>query len=89
MCLHNNMRRIIEHIKDTREPHERRLLALQVSGVLTAALFAVWLGTLGIRLSSQTQVAQSPEQSLTAAAAASAQNKGATLEVSTTSVYSY
>lgn len=82
------MRRYFEHIKETREPHERRAHAMQVAGVLTAALFAVWLGTLGWRLSQSEEVAQSPESSLTAAAAASTNNKGAALEVSTTSVFS-
>lgn len=82
------MKRYIEHIKNTRTTHERRQRALQVAGVLTAALFVVWIGTLGVRLSSQDAIAESPDSSLTAAAAASTQNKGAQLEVSTTSVYS-
>ena len=81
------MKRYIEHIKKTHTTHERRQHAMRVAGTLTAALFAVWLGTLGMRLASQSEVAQSPEQSLTAAAAASTQNKGAQLQVSTTSVF--
>jgi len=81
------MRRYIEHIKNTREPHERRQHAMQVAGIATAALFAVWIGTLGVRLTSQEEIAQSPDTSLTASAAASQVNKGAQLEVSTTSIY--
>ncbi len=82
------MKRYIEHIKNTRTTHERRQHAVQIAGVLTGALFAVWLGTLGMRLAGQTEVAQSPDTSLTAAAAASTENKGPQLEVSTTSVFS-
>ncbi len=81
------MRRYLEHIRTTREPHERRAHAVQVAGVLTAALFAIWLGTLGTRLATQEEIAASPDTSLTAAAAASTENKGPRLEVSTTSVF--
>ncbi len=89
------MRRYIEHIKDTREPHERRQHALQVAGVVTAAVFVVWMGTLGVRFATPTIANEDgtqtvdPDSSLTAAAAASKANKGAYLEVSTSSVYSY
>lgn len=83
------MRRYIEHMRETREPHERRQHAMRVAGVMTGALFAVWLGTLGARLAQESEVAQSPDTSLTAAAAASEANKGAQLEVSTTSIYNY
>jgi hypothetical protein len=81
------MKNYIEHIKNTRTTHQRRQHALQVAGGVTAALFLVWIGTLGMRLASQDAVAQSPDTSLTAAAAASTQNKGAQLQVSTTSVF--
>lgn len=81
------IKRYIAHIKETRDPHERRQHAMQVAGVLTAALFAVWVGTLGVRLSSPAVIAEDIESSLTAAAAASTENKGARLEVSTTSIY--
>lgn len=92
------MKRYINHIKETREPHERRQHALQISGVAIAAVFVVWMGTLGVRFAAPLTVATSdgvevvnPEAdtSLQAAAAASKNNKGAHLEVSTTSVYSY
>jgi hypothetical protein len=81
------MKRYIEHIKNTRTTHERRQHAMQVSGLITGTLFAVWLGTLGYRLTAQTTLAESPDTSLTAAAAASTENKGPQLEVSTTSVF--
>ncbi len=81
------MKRYLDHIKNTHTTHERRQHAMRISGVVTAALFAVWLGTLGYRLTTQTEVAQSPDTSLTAAAAESTQNKGAQLQVSTTSVF--
>lgn len=95
------MRRYIEHIKQTRAPHERRTHAMQVAGVLTAAVFAVWLGTLSLRLGSGDAVAQddgsstligsapdAAQTSLSASAAQSSQDGKARLEVSTTSVYS-
>ena len=84
------MRRYIEHIKNTRAPHERRQYAAQVAGMLTAAVFAVWVGTLGVRLASQGAVAEEQDAlPLTAAAAASQALPGTPqLEVSTTSVYS-
>ncbi len=81
------MRRYIEHIKNTHTTHERRQHAMRVSGGITLALFAVWLGTLGIRLTSQTEVAQSPDTSLTASAAAAVQSNEPQLQVSTTSVF--
>ena len=83
------MRRYITHLKDNHTTHERRQYAMRAAGGVTLALFAVWLGTLGLRFGEQTDVAQSPDTStsLTAAAAASTQNKGAQLEVSTTSVF--
>lgn len=82
------MKRYLNHIKDTHTPHERRQRAVQVAGVLTAVLSTVWLGTLGYRLTNQDTVAQSPDTSLTASAAAAVQDMKAQLQVSTTSVYS-
>lgn len=82
------MKRYIDYIKNTRSTHQRRQHALQVAGGITAALFVVWIGTLGMRIASQDVAAESADTSLTAAAAASTQNKGAQLEVSTTSVFS-
>lgn len=80
------MRRYIEHIKETREPHQRRQHAVQVAGLLTGAMFAVWLGTLGYRLTAQTELTTSPETSLTASAAMAAPDNAPHLQVSTTSV---
>ncbi len=81
------MRHYINHIKNTHTPHERRQHALRVSGAITLSVFALWLGTLGMRLAAQSEVAQSPDQSLTAAAAASVENKDPQLQVSATSVF--
>ncbi len=97
------MRKYIEHIKNTRTPHERRMHALQVAGVVTALVFVVWIGTLGIRLAPQAPAvasddsnqtansdlpAQAGQTSLTATALQAQANRAAHLEVSTTSVYS-
>ncbi len=67
---------------------------MQVAGAATVAVFALWLGTLGVRLAGPSVVATengtqtiNTEQSLPAAAAASRQDNAAHLEVSTTSVY--
>ena len=81
------MRRYIEHIRETRAPHERRGHAVQVSGIITAAIFAVWVGTLGLRLASSEDMAQAPDSSLSAAAAAAQGASGPHLEVATTSTY--
>jgi hypothetical protein len=84
----NTVRRFIEHIKDTRAPHERRLHAMQISGVITAALFVVWAGTLGLRLASPGG-GQSADTTLSASAAAAAGGQTAAhLEVATSSAYS-
>jgi len=82
------MKRYIEHLKNTRTTHQRRQHAVQVAGALTAALFAVWLGTLGVRLSSPSDVAQTADNTQTASVAAAVQNNsGPQLQVSTTSVF--
>lgn len=92
------MRHYLEHIKNTKEPHERRQHAMRVAGGVTLAVFALWLGTLGFRLagpgaapvaqSDGTQTTNADTSSLPAAAAAARQDNAAHLEVSTTSVYS-
>lgn len=65
------MKKYFDHIK-TKEPHERRQHAMQIAGVVTAMVFAVWITTLGFRLSSggDAQLAEGGENqtSLTAAA---------------------
>lgn len=66
------MKKYFDHIK-TKEPHERRQHAMQIAGGVTAAVFAVWITTLGFRLTSgQTQVADSGAQ--TALTASAVQN---------------
>jgi hypothetical protein len=64
------MKKYFDHIQ-SKEPHERRQHAMQIAGVVTAMVFAVWITTLGFRLSSgNDQVAAdgSNQTSLTAAA---------------------
>lgn len=64
------MKKYFDHI-NSKEPHERRQHAMQIAGVVTAMVFAVWITTLGFRLTSgNAQVAQddSSQTSLTAAA---------------------
>lgn len=43
------MKKYIEHLK-SKPPHQRRQHATQIAGVITAFVFVVWLGTLGVRL---------------------------------------
>ena len=84
------MKRYIQKIKDTHTTHERRQQAMRVSGVLTAALFAVWLGTLGVRLTSQfgTTAESADNAEAQVASVVSAVQKGeARLQVSTTTVF--
>jgi len=65
------MKQYLDHIK-SKEPHERRQHAMQIAGVVTAAVFAVWITTLGFRLGGDSNVAQDETQtSLSASAAAS------------------
>jgi hypothetical protein len=44
------MRRYIEHIQNTHTTHERRQHALQIAGLITAALFISWLAMFGLRM---------------------------------------
>ena len=43
------MKKYIAHVH-AKPPHERRLIALQLAGVLTALVFVVWVTTLSVRL---------------------------------------
>ncbi len=64
------MKKYFDHIQ-TKEPHERRQHAMQIAGVVTAMVFAVWITTLGFRLSAgNAQLAEGTDNqtSLTAAA---------------------
>ena len=61
---------------------------MQAAGALTATLFVVWLGTLGVRLTSPTEVAQTADSAQTASVVSAVQNSGGPrLQVSTTSVF--
>lgn len=79
------MRRYIEHMQ-SKDPHERRVHALRVASVITGGVFAVWLATLGGRLSTDT-IAAEPQSDQAAAVVQAAQSSGPRLEVSTTSVF--
>jgi len=84
------MRRYIQKIKDTHTAHERRQQAMRIAGVLTAMLFAVWLGTLGIRLTAQfgpTAEAVDNAGEQVASVVSAVQNGEAQLQVSTTTVF--
>jgi hypothetical protein len=85
------MKRYIQKIKDTHTTHERRQKAMRISGVLTAMLFAVWLGTLGVRLTAQfgsTAEAADNAETQVASVVSAVQSGEAQLQVSTTSVLS-
>jgi hypothetical protein len=66
------MKQYLDHIK-SKEPHERRQHAMQLAGAVTAAVFLVWITTLGMRLGSDTHVAGQgdAQTSLSASAAQS------------------
>ncbi len=49
------MKKYIEHLH-TKDTHERRAHAMRWAFGVTAALFFVWITTLGVRLSSQAPV---------------------------------
>jgi hypothetical protein len=52
------MNNFVERLKAEKSPHERRQLALQVAGGVTALLFVVWVSTLGVRLAQSGASAQ-------------------------------
>lgn len=84
------MKRYIQHIKDTHTTHERRQQAMRAAGILTLMLFAVWLGTLGVRLTAQfgpTAEAADNAGTQVASVVSAAQNGEAQLQVSTTTVF--
>lgn len=83
------MKRYIEHIKDTHTTHERRQKAMRIAGGLTAMLFAVWLGTLGVRLTSQfgPTADATDTQTQVASVVSAVESSGAQLQVSTTTVF--
>ncbi len=81
------MKKYLQHMQ-TKSPHERRQHATQIAGVCTALVFVVWVTTLGVRMSSTSTVVQNQDGSLQQtqlANAGSAQTRGNTLEVATSS----
>ncbi len=67
------MKKYFDHIK-TKEPHDRRQHAMQIAGVVTAMVFAVWITTLGFRLSSGNAQLAEGENNQTSLTAAAVQN---------------
>ena len=82
------MSKYLEHIR-SKDPHDRRQHAMQLSSGILAIVFLVWITTIGWRFS---QIpAQSPNDSTNqqlANIASGASNGQATLLVATTSQYS-
>ncbi|HVZ76191.1 MAG TPA: hypothetical protein VG934_02910 [Candidatus Paceibacterota bacterium] len=78
------MKAYIEKLQNEKTPHERRQLALQVAGVVTALLFVGWLGTLGVRLSQLSTAPQNTSGSSAAATLIAVQG-----EASSTSDFGY
>lgn len=69
------MKRYFNHIKNTKNTHERRQHALTVAGVLTGMVFMVWVTTLSIRFATtDAELAQIETNSNQQAAAAAAQD---------------
>lgn len=44
------MKKFFGHLQETQTPHERRMTAMRIAGVLTGLVFVVWLSTFGVRL---------------------------------------
>ena len=66
------MKKYFDHIK-TKEPHHRRQHAMQIAGVITAMVFAVWIPTLGGGWGASAKVAgDDPNKPSLSAAAANA-----------------
>ena len=81
------MKKYFDHIK-TKEPHHRRQHAMQIAGAVTAAVFLVWITTLGLRLGNSSNVAQEDgDQTLTAAASQAGYDGPNQLIVAPTSGY--
>jgi hypothetical protein len=63
------MRNYLTHIK-SKPPHERRQHAMQVSALVVAAVFVVWISTIGLRFATPpaggVQTAQSGDTNQTA-----------------------
>lgn len=81
------MKKYIEHVQ-AQEPHGRRQHAMRLAGAVTAAVFAVWITTLGFRLNSgTTELAGAENASQTAAAAQSMYSGPNQLMVATSSEF--
>ena len=66
-------------------PHERRLHAMQISGIIVAVIFAGWLATLGVRLASQDPAVAQGGSAAQTADVVEAASGNATLLVGTSS----
>lgn len=66
------MKKYFDHIQ-SKEPHERRAHAMQIAGVVTAMVFAVWITTLGYRLTAGNAQLAGEEDNQTALTAAAVQ----------------
>lgn len=67
------MKKYFDHIK-TKEPHDRRQHAMQIAGVVTAMVFAVWITTLGFRLTTGNAQLAGDDANQTSLTAAAVQN---------------
>lgn len=62
------IKKYIEYIQ-TRPTHERRAVAMQISGVITAILMVAWVSSIGVRLAQHSSdIAQGASQVSSAAA---------------------
>ena len=80
------MKKYIESVQQ-RDPHERRVFAMRVAGVVTGMLFFVWLTTLGLRFGSAGEAVQEGDSSQTAAAAQATYMGDSGLEVAPNSIF--
>ncbi len=81
------MKKYFDHILN-KEPHHRRQHAMQVAGVITAAVFVVWVTTLGVSLGSGgTTVADADQSAFTAGVANSPYEQGNQLMVASTTQF--
>ncbi len=83
------MKQVFNHIRG-KEPHERRRHALQFAGVLTGAFALLWVGSFAARMGGPVAAAEQNQGDPTQTAAAyTAVPGGNSLEVASSSVYSY
>ena len=78
------MNRYLAHIQ-SKTPHDRRQHAMQLSAAIVAAVFVVWISTIGLRFASPAdQSGQNGDTSQVANIVSGAQNGQAALVVATT-----